>query len=267
MQTITAPQKPKYTELGENHGKFEVMGCYPGYGTTLGNALRRVLLSSLEGAAATSIKIAGVSHEFSAIPGVMEDVVQIILNLKQVRFKLYGDEPVKVSIKHKGEGVVTASSIKVSSNVEIVNPNQVIATVSDKKTELDIEIEVNKGLGYIPAEQQEREEREIGVIAIDSIYTPVKRVNYEIENMRVGKRTDYDKVTIEIVTDGSISPVEAFEKSVEILVEQFSSMMGSAVEENTKDIEAIEEVPAEAEESSAAAVEEKPKKASKKKFE
>ena len=265
MQTITSPQQPKYTELAVNHGKFEILGCHPGYGTTLGNALRRVILSSLSGAAARSVKIKGVSHEFSTIDGVMEDVVQIILNLKQVRFKMHGDEEnevVTVSLKHKGEGVVTAASIKTSSNVEIVNPNQVIATVTDKKTELDMEIEVDRGLGYVPVESRERDdEREIGVIAIDAIYTPVKRVNYEVENMRVGKRTDYDKITLEIVTDGSVSPTEAFEKSVAILVGQFTSLaeMGK---ENEAPVAVLEESePAEAE----AAPEKKAKKVAKKK--
>jgi DNA-directed RNA polymerase subunit alpha len=227
MQSITSPQKPKFTAIGLNHGKFEIPGCYPGYGTTLGNALRRVLLSSLDGAAAKSVKIKGVSHEFSTISGVMEDVVQIILNLKQVRFKLHGDEAVKVTLKSKGEGVVTAADIKAPSSVEIVNPDQIIATVSDKKAALEIEIEIDRGIGYVPVEVREREEqndREIGVIAIDAIYTPIKRVNYEIENMRIGKRTDYDKVTLEIVTDGSITPSEAFGKSVAILVSQFSSL-------------------------------------------
>lgn len=227
MQIITPPQKPKYTAIGPNHGKFEILGCYPGYGTTLGNALRRVLLSSLDGAAAKSVKIKGVSHEFSTIAGVMEDVVQIILNLKQVRFRLHGDETIKVTLKSKGEGPVTAANIKVPSSVEIINPDQIIATVTDKKTEFEMEIEIDKGIGYVPVEVREREERddrEIGVIAIDAIYTPVKRVNYEIENMRVGKRTDYDKVTLEVVTDGSITPTEAFEKSVAILVSQFSSL-------------------------------------------
>lgn len=224
MQIITSPQKPKYTELGANHGKFEILGCYPGYGTTLGNAMRRVLLSSLDGAAAKSVKIKGVSHEFSTIPGVMEDVVQIILNLKQVRFRLHGDEAVKITLKSKGEGVVTAGAFKTSSDVEVVNGDQVIATLTDKKTEFEMEVEVDKGVGYVPVESREEEDRELSVIAIDSIYTPVKRVNYEIENMRVGKRTDYDKVTLEVVTDGSISPVEAFEKSVAILVSQFSSL-------------------------------------------
>ncbi|MBI2439161.1 MAG: DNA-directed RNA polymerase subunit alpha [Candidatus Moranbacteria bacterium] len=244
MQTITSPQSPKYTAIGENHGKFEILGCYPGYGTTLGNALRRVLLSSLEGAAAKSVKIKGVSHEFSTIDGVMEDVVQIILNLKQVRFKLHDDEPIKITLKNKGEGQVTASMFKTPSNVEVVNGDQIIATVTDKKTDLEIEVEIDKGVGYVPAESREREEREIGVIAIDAIYTPVKRVNYEIENMRVGKRTDYDKVTIEVVTDGSVSPTEAFEKSVSILVSQFSALTqmekeGGVTEEETKTDEVV----------------------------
>lgn len=265
MQTITSPQQPKYTELAKNHGKFEILGCHPGYGTTLGNALRRVVLSSLAGAAARSVKIKGVSHEFSTIDGVMEDVVQIILNLKQVRFKLHGgeeNEVVKVTLKSKGEGVVTASMIKVSSNVEVVNPDQVIATVTDKKTELEMEIEIDRGLGYVPVESRERDDdREIGVIAIDAIYTPVKRVNYEVENMRVGKRTDYDKITLEIVTDGSISPVEAFEKSVAILVGQFTSLteMGKENEEAAAVVE--ESVPAE----EAAEPEKKVKKVAKKK--
>ncbi len=227
MQTITSPQQPKYTELAKNHGKFEILGCHPGYGTTLGNALRRVVLSSLAGAAVRSVKITGVSHEFSTIDGVMEDVVQIILNLKQVRFRIHGedDAAIKVTLKSKGEGIVTAASIKAPSSVEVVNPDQVIATVTDKKTELEMEIEIDKGLGYVPVESREKDEnREIGVIAIDAIYTPVKRVNYEVENMRVGKRTDYDKITLEIVTDGSITPTEAFEKSVSILVGQFASL-------------------------------------------
>lgn len=265
MQTITSPQQPKYTALGANHGKFEILGCFPGYGTTLGNALRRVLLSSLEGAAAKSVKIAGVSHEFSAIDGVMEDVVQIILNMKQVRFRLHGesDETVKVTLKHKGEGVVTAGMIKAPSNVEIVSPDQVIATITDKKTEFEMEIEIDNGLGYIPAEARENEEREIGVIAIDAIYTPVKRVNYEIENMRVGKRTDYDKITLEIVTDGSITPEEAFAKGVNILIGQFS-----AIAETEKAGAAAEEIIAaesEKEDAPAEGVEEKPKKAARKK--
>ena len=235
MQQIALPSKPKYTEIAQNHGKFEIGGCYPGYGSTLGNALRRVLLSSLPGAAARSVKIKGVSHEFSTIPGVMEDAVQIILNLKQVRFRSHSDEPVTVTLKSKGEGVVTGKDIKCPSSVEVVNPDQIIATVTDKKTELEMDIVVDRGLGYVAVESREDEEREIGEIAIDAIYTPVKRVNYEVENMRVGKRTDYDKITLEVMTDGTLSPEEAFHQSVTILVEQFSVLLGKdMVEEETK---------------------------------
>ncbi|MGB4834094.1 MAG: DNA-directed RNA polymerase subunit alpha [Candidatus Moraniibacteriota bacterium] len=238
MQNITAPYQPNYTELGANHGKLEIGGCYPGYGATLGNALRRILLSSLPGAAARSVKLKGVSHEFSTIPGVMEDVVQIILNMKQVRFRSHADEAVTVTVKAKGEGVVTASAIKCPSSIEVVNPDQVIATLTDKKAEFEMDITIDRGLGYIPVEAREEEEREIGEIAIDAIYTPIKRVNYEVENMRVGKRTDYDKITLEIVTDGTISPVEAFNQAVAILVAQFSVLsVAGAQAESTPETE------------------------------
>ena len=242
---ISVPQQPKVTSLGENHSKFEILGCYPGYGATLGNAIRRVLLSSLDGAAAQSVKIKGVSHEFATIPGVMEDVVQLLLNLKQIRFRMHGDETVKVTIKAKGEGEVTAGDIKAPSSVEIVNPAYKIATLTDKKAELELELEIGKGIGYVPIEARDGEDREIGVIALDSIYTPVRRVNYEVENMRVGKRTDYDKVSIEVVTDGSITPEMAFAKSIDILVGQFESIRMEQPKEE-------------------AAAEEKPKKVAKK---
>ncbi len=236
---ISVPQQPKVTSLGENHSKFEILGCYPGYGATLGNAIRRVLLSSLEGAAAQSVKIKGVSHEFATVPGVMEDVVQLLLNLKQVRFRIHGDseESIKVTIKAKGEGEVTAGDIKAPSSVEIVNPSYKIATLTDKKAELELELEVGRGIGYVPIEARDGEDREIGVIALDSIYTPIRRVNYEVENMRVGKRTDYDKVSLEVVTDGSITPETAFAKAIDILVGQFDSIR---IEEQPKEEEASE---------------------------
>lgn len=227
---ITNPSEVRVTESGENTGKVEVLGCYPGYGATLGNALRRVLLSSLEGAAIHSVKIKGVSHEFSTIEGVMEDVVQIILNLKQVRFITHSDENIVISLKKKGEGPVTAGDFKTTADIEVVNPELVIATITDKKVELEMEIEVDRGLGYVPVENRDRDEKQIGVIAIDSVYSPVKRVNYEVENMRVGKRTDYDKVTLEIITDGTITPAQAFQKSVSILVGQFTSLVGESKE-------------------------------------
>jgi len=245
MQLISLPKKPKYTQIDEAAGRFVIEGCYPGYGTTLGNALRRVLLSSLEGAAITSVKIKGVSHEFSTIDGVLEDAIQIILNLKKVRIKLAGEESVKISLKGKGEGVVTAKSIECPAGAEVVNTDQVIATLTGKTSEIEMEMEVNKGVGYIPVDQQEEGEKEIGVIAIDSIYTPVKRVNYDVENMRVGKRTDYDRITLDIITDGTSTPEEVFYKASKILVDQFSAILSleEAVEEVIEaEVEAADEV-------------------------
>lgn len=225
MQTISLPQEPKYTAIGEHFGKFEIDGCYPGYGTTLGNALRRVLLSSLEGAAITSVKIMNVSHEFSTLPGVLEDMVKIILNLKKVRFRMHGDdELVKVTLKAKGEGAVCAEKIHTPSSLEIVNGDQLVATLTDKKAELELELTVERGLGYVAVEHQVRREKEIGVIAIDAVYTPIERVNYTVENMRVGKRTDFDRITLEVLTDGSITPEEAFQRAVAILIGQFSAL-------------------------------------------
>jgi DNA-directed RNA polymerase subunit alpha len=239
MSTISIPEAPQYKEGKNNTGTIEIPACFPGYGTTIGNAIRRVLLSSLEGAAITSVKIKGVSHEFSAIDGVMEDVVQIILNLKQIRFSMHTDEKVVVSLKVKGEKEVTAADIKTSADVDVVDGSQVIATLTDKKSTLEIELTIEKGIGYVSSDQQVNREKELGSIVIDAVYTPVKRVNYNVENMRVGKRTDYDKVTLEIVTDGSITPQEAFDKSVDILVEQFSALSSgeSMIEEKIEEVE------------------------------
>lgn len=222
MQKITLPNEPRYTPIDETSGVMEIEGCYPGYGTTLGNSLRRVLLSSLPGAAVMSVKIKGVSHEFSAIPNVMEDTIQIILNLKQVRFKVHGEGVFAVSLKVKGEKEINAGMIECPSQVEVVNADAHIATITSPKGELEIEMEVGSGIGYVAVEQQEREKKEVGTIAVDAIYTPIRRVNYTIDNMRVGKKTDYEKITLEISTDGSISPKEAFSEAVEILVNQFS---------------------------------------------
>jgi len=235
MQAMSLPQKPKFVSTGKNSGKFIIEGCHPGYGATLGNAIRRVLLSSLEGAAITSVKIKGVLHEFSTIEGVPEDVVQIILNLKKVRLKMHGDEPITASLNWKGEGKVTAKEIKCPSSVEVMNTSQLISNATDKNTEIKMDLEISKGMGYVPVEQQERKEKEVGVIAIDAVYTPIRRVNYTIENMRVGKRTDYNRVTLEIITDGSISPQEAFKKATHILVDQFSALFELSSEEKKKD--------------------------------
>jgi len=235
METnILLPKPPKIIKKGENRAMFEIENCYPGYGITLGNAFRRALLSSLPGAAVTSVKIKGVDHEFSTMPHVLEDVIQIILNLKQVRFKLYSDGPVILSLQAKGEKKVKASDIKASSDVEVINKDTHIATLTDKKAEIEIEIEVNRGLGYMPVEQRKKEKLTIGSIAVDAIFSPIKRVNYEIENMRVGDRTDFNRLQVDIETDGSISPEEAFEKAARILVNHFSLF---AVPEKTEEKE------------------------------
>ncbi len=226
MQTIILPEKPKIIKKEKSRAVFEIKPLFPGYGATLGNALRRVLLSSLPGAAITSVKIAGVSHEFSTIPHIMEDVVEIILNLKQLRFKMYSEKPVKIYLKVKGEKEVKAEEIKISSSIEIVNKDAHIATLTNKKASLEMEMLLEKGLGYLPVEQRTETKLPIGTIAIDALFTPVRKVSYDIENMRVGKMTNYNKLTLEIETDGTISPEDAFKSAVDILVDHFSLLSG-----------------------------------------
>lgn len=221
MQNIPLPQKPKIIQKQNHRAVFEIEGCYPGYGITLGNALRRALLSSLPGASATGVKIKGVQHEFSTIPGVEEDIIQLILNLKQIRFKVFSDEPITAILSVKGQKQVKAEDIKTTSEFEVVNKEAHIATLTDKKAELEIEIKIEKGLGFVPAERRKKEKLEIGLIAIDAIFTPVRKANFEVENMRVGERTDFNRLKIDIETDGSISPEEAFEQAAKILVNQF----------------------------------------------
>ncbi|PIV38348.1 MAG: DNA-directed RNA polymerase subunit alpha [Candidatus Portnoybacteria bacterium CG02_land_8_20_14_3_00_45_8] len=238
---INLSQKAKIIK-GEGHrAVFEIEGLYPGYGVTLGNALRRVLLSSLPGAAISSVKIRGVQHEFSAIPGVMEDVIEIILNLRQVRFKVYSQEPVRLTLTAKGEKQVKAGDIKITADVEVANPEQLIATITDKKTELEMEIEVTQGLGFVPVEARKKDKMEIGMIAIDSFFSPIRRVNFDVENMRVGDRTDFNRLRLDIETDGTITPEEALKKSSEILVAQFQSLI-SAEEAMTGEEEITEEI-------------------------
>lgn len=219
---IQLPTEPKLVSREGNKAVFEISPLYPGYGTTIGNSLRRVLISSLEGSAVTSIKIKGVDHEFSSIEGVLEDVLDIILNLKRVRFKLHKDEPVMLMLKAKGERVVTAEDIETNSDVEVVSTDQHIATITDKKTELEMEITIEKGVGYVPVEQRQKEKISIGQIAVDGIFTPIKGVNFTVENIRVGQRTDYNKVLLEVETDGSITPDEAIKKASEILIQHFN---------------------------------------------
>jgi DNA-directed RNA polymerase subunit alpha len=224
MQTIPLPKPPKAKEISDTRGVFEVEECYPGYGVTLGNALRRVLLSSLEGAAITSVKIKGATHEFSTIPYVMEDVIQIILNLKKVRFLMHKEGEVRAKLSVKGEKEVKAGDIVAGSSLEVVNKDQLVARLTDKKAELEMELLIEKGIGYQMAEERERKERELGVIEIDSLYSPVTRVNIEVENMRVGKQTDFERLRLTIETDGTIKPDEALTQVAAILVRQFSEL-------------------------------------------
>ena len=221
----------------ETEGVFEIDGLYVGYGLTLGNALRRVLLSSLPGAAITQVKIKGVKHEFSTIAGVKEDIVEIILNLKKIRFKFYADEPQVLSLKIKGEKKVCASDIENNSMAQIVNLDSHIFTITSKNTSIEMEITVEKGLGYIPVENRKTEKLPVGVIAIDAFFTPVINVNYTVENMRVGERTDYNKLKIFITTDGSIAPSNALHKSANILkdhIEKISQIEVMTMEKSNK---------------------------------
>ena len=219
---IQLPAEPKVVSKEGTRGVFEISPLYPGYGMTIGNTLRRVLLSSLEGAAVTSLKIKGVDHEFSTMAGVLEDVIDIILNVKKVRFMLFKDEPVTLTLSAKGLKEVTAADIKITADVEVVNPDQLIATITDKKTEIEMEITIEKGIGYVPAEQREKEKLSIGKIAVDGIFTPIKGVNFTVENVRVGQRTDYNKLLLDIKTDGSISPEAALQQACRILIEHFN---------------------------------------------
>jgi len=236
MFSISLPKSPIYKEKDDKSGQIIIEECFPRYGATIGNSLRRVLLSSLEGNAIVSVKIKGVTHEFSAIDGVVEDVVQIILNLKGVRFKLEGVDEATAFLKVKGKKEITAKDFETTSELTVVTPDEHIATITSPSTTLDLEIKVKKGLGYVPVEQRV-DEKEIGTIAVDAIYNPVKRVNFTVSNMRVGKRTDYEKVVLDIVTDGSISPREAYKKAVEILMAQFNAVavIADEVEEVVED--------------------------------
>lgn len=207
------------------NGVFEIEGLFAGYGLTIGNAIRRALLSSLPGAAVTEIKIKNVPHEFSTLPGLKEDIVELALNFKKLRFRLHVDEPQVLALKMKGETDVTAGDIELNSNVEMINPEEVLAHLTAKDAEIDIEVKVERGLGYIPVEARKSEGRlPIGTIAIDALFTPVQRVNYTIEDMRVGDRTDYNRLRLEISTDGSISPSSALHKASNILKDHFEKV-------------------------------------------
>ncbi|MEN9920339.1 MAG: hypothetical protein RL538_232 [Candidatus Parcubacteria bacterium] len=223
---VTLPSKPRVVSEEENRGTFEIDGLYPGYGHTLGNSLRRIILSSLPGAAITQVKIDGVAHEFSAIDGVKEDVIVILLNLRRIRLALHSDEPVTITLKKSGIGLVTAGDITVPSQVEILNPEQPICEITSKSTKLEMELRIEKGLGYVPREVHMKDKMEIGAIAMDAVFTPIRRANYEVENMRVGDRTDYNRLRITLETDGTYSAREALEKSIEIMIHQLKAVIG-----------------------------------------
>ncbi|GEN34814.1 MULTISPECIES: DNA-directed RNA polymerase subunit alpha [Aneurinibacillus] len=222
-------EKPKIEVVeasnDSTYGKFVVEPLERGYGTTLGNSLRRILLSSLPGAAVTSIEIDGVLHEFSTIEGVVEDTTQIILNVKTLSLKIHSDEEKVLEIDAEGAGVVTAADIRADSDVEILNPDLVIATLEEGAS-LRIRMVANRGRGYVPADQNKRADLPIGVIPIDSIYTPITRVNYQVENTRVGQVTNYDKLTLEVWTDGSIRPEEAVSLGAKIMTEHLNLFVG-----------------------------------------
>ena len=230
--TILLPSKPKViSEEGES-GVFEIEGLYPGYGHTLGNSLRRIILSSLPGVAITSVKITGVSHEFSVLEGVKEDVITMLLNLKKIRMRFTTDESQTLYLKVKGpstqteEKIVRASDLEVPGQVEILTPDEVIATIIGKNTVLDMEIKAEKGLGFMPKEMIEKSRVDIGTIALDGIFTPIRRASYEVENMRVGDRTDFNKLRMSIETDGTVSPSFALSSAIEIMINQLKAIVG-----------------------------------------
>lgn len=228
---VITPSKPKVIKEDSISGIYEIDGLYPGFGHTLGNSLRRIILSSLPGAAITKVKIKGVEHEFSTIDGVKEDAINILLALKKVRIRLDTDEPQTLTLKLKGVKDVTAKDIEVPGQAEILNPDLHIATMTEKSAELDIDITVEKGLGYVSKETIQKERVEIGAITLDAAFTPIRKANYEVENMRVGDRTDFNRLRLSIETDGTITPHEALEKSIVIMINQLKSIVGFKEEE------------------------------------
>ncbi len=240
--TILLPSKPKIISHDNVSGVFEIEGLYPGYGNTLGNSLRRIILSSLPGVAITSVKIEGVSHEFSVMNGIKEDVITVLLNLKKINMRFLTDEPQTLTLKVKGAKTVTARDIEVPGQVEILNPDQIIATITGENTNLDIEMRAEKGLGFVPKELLDKNRVDIGTIALDGIFTPIRRASYEVENMRVGDRTDFNRLKIFIETDGTVTPEEALTSSIEVMINQLKAIVGFK-EEEPATVEEIEESP------------------------
>jgi len=234
---LSSTAKIKKIKEDNFKGIFEIEGLFVGYGLTLGNALRRVLLSSLPGAAITYIKIKNVPHEFIALSGIKENVVDITLNFKKLRFNMHTDEPQTLFLKVKGPKEVLASDIEENSLVEIINKNEHLLTITDKNTTFEAELTVERGLGYLPVESRKHEKLPIGAIALDALFSPVINVSYEIENMRVGDRTDYNRLRLNIETDGTILPSSALRKAASILKDHFEKVMeiGEVKEGNVKE--------------------------------
>lgn len=228
--SITLPSKPRIVSEAENEGSYEIDGLYPGYGHTLGNSLRRIILSSLPGAAITSVKIDGVEHEFSTIDGVREDVVTILLNLKKLRFEMLTQEPQTVKLSAKGPKKVSGADLTLPGQVRLLNPNSYICELTGKDG-IEAEFRIEHGLGYVPREALKKDRVEIGEISVDAIFSPIRRVNYEVENMRVGDRTDFNRLRIAIETDGTVAPRSALEQAIEIMITQLKAVVGFREEE------------------------------------
>ncbi len=242
--SIMLPSQPKVISEKGALGVYEIDALYPGFGHTLGNSLRRVILSSLSGAAITKVKIDGVNHEFSAIPGVKEDVITLLLRLKKIRVKMLTAEPQVITLKAKGIKTLTAADIEAPSQVEIANPEQEIAELTEKGAELNIEMTVERGLGFITKDNFHKERVDIGMIYLDAIFSPIKRVSYEVENMRVGDRTDFNRVRLTIETDGTVTPREALEASIRIMIGQLKAIVGFEEEKEEVKSEAAAEAEA-----------------------
>lgn len=228
-KVIYNPALASVTEQGDNIATFVVEPLHAGYGNTLGNSLRRVLLSSVQGAAVVAFRIEGVSHEFTTIPGVKEDVVDIMLNIKNIRLKVYGDEPIEIRLEKKGAGPVTAKDIKTTADVEVINPDQIICNIDDPKKSIVIDFVAESGRGYQTIEDSSTGRIHSDMIAVDAIFSPILRVRYKVEGTRVGQETNLDKLSMTIETDGSLSPREAFEEAAAILVNQYTALAGSTV--------------------------------------
>ncbi len=234
VEPLIHPKNITLIEETENRSRFTIEPLYPGYGTTLGNSLRRILLSSLPGCAISAMAIPGIHHEFSTLKDIKEDVVDILLNLKQVRFRMEGEheEPVPITLEFKGNGEILAKEFKTFAGIEVVTPQVHIATATSPNTEFNLVVYLTRGRGFLPVESREKEKLDIGTIAIDAIYSPVRHVALNLEHVRVGQMTNFDKIVLTVETDGSISPKDAFIQSLDIFRDQISSLMFEGVKEN-----------------------------------